>query len=471
MKWFNNLTIRWKMTILSALFMFLIFITCNIIQLVLIKTVTSNQQQDTLEKKAQMMTTYIEQSYEKYSNEKKAFADAEQYYKSIIQPNEKIKIVDGNGNDILTISKDLQNELHFNSYKEGFYKTVIRDDEILVLNTPVQLGNTNFMLQFSMNMELFSHLEEQVSLVLLFGTIFSLILSGLSGIYLSKKMLIPLKDMNQTMTKIKNNELQERVTIYDTKDEFSELGEIFNNMMDELELSIRIQQRFVEDASHELKTPLSIIHGHLSLIKRWGKDNKEVLENSIDSCLNETNRMIVLTKELLQLSKMEKSKEETTVTTVIKQTNIMEALKEVITNYRLLYSDVIISLDDLGQKEYKVLISKEHFIQILIIILDNAIKYSAENKKIQLSVTKIDSYLKIKIRDNGIGIQEEDLPHIFDRFYRVDKARSREKGGNGLGLSIAKELVEKYDGNLTIHSVYGKGTTVEIDLPLLAQNQ
>jgi signal transduction histidine kinase len=456
------------MTILSALLMFLIFITCNIIQLVLIKTVTSNQQQDTLEKKAQMMTTYIEQSYEKSSNEKKAFADAEQYYKSIIQPNEKIKIVDKNGTAIFTISKDLQNELHFNSYKEGFYKKVIHDDEILILNTPVQLGNTNYMLQFSMNMELFSHLEEQVSLVLLFGTIFSLILSGLSGIYLSKKMLFPLKNMNQTMTKIKNNELQERVTIYDTKDEFSELGEIFNNMMDELELSIRIQQRFVEDASHELKTPLSIIHGHLSLIKRWGKDDKEVLENSIDACLNETNRMIVLTKELLQLSKMEKSNEETAV---IKQTNIMEALKEVITNYRLLYNDVAFTLDDLEQKEYKVLISKEHFIQILIIILDNAIKYSTENKKIQLSVSKIDSYLKIKIRDNGIGIPEEDLPHIFDRFYRVDKARSREKGGNGLGLSIAKELVEKYDGNLTIHSVYGKGTTVEIDLPLLSQNQ
>ena len=466
MKWFNSLTIRWKMTILSALLMFLIFITCNIIQLILIKTVTFNQQQDTLAKKAQMMTTYIEQSYEKYSNEKKAFADAQQYYKSIIQPNEKIKIVDKNGNAIITISKDLQNELHFNSYKEGFYKTVIRDDEILVLNTPIQLGNTKFMLQLSMNLELFSHLEKQVSLVLLFGTIFSLILSGLSGIYLSKKMLFPLKDMNQTMTKIKNNELQERVTIYDTKDEFSELGEIFNNMMDELELSIRKQQRFVEDASHELKTPLSIIHGHLSLIKRWGKDNKEVLENSIDACLNETNRMIVLTKELLQLSKMEKSNE---VIEVSKETNIMEALKEVITNYRLLYSNVNFILDDLGEKEYKVLISKEHFIQILIIILDNAIKYSSENKKIQLSVTKIDSYLKIKIRDNGIGIPEEDLPHIFDRFYRVDKARSREKGGNGLGLSIAKELVEKYDGNLTVHSEYGKGTTVEIDLPLLSR--
>jgi signal transduction histidine kinase len=456
------------MTILSALIMFLIFTACNIIQLVLIKTVTFNQEQDTLQKKAQLMTTYIAGSYKKNSTQQKALTDTEQYFKSIIESNETIKLVNQNGKVILSLSKDLHNEMEFNSFKKGFYKVRKHDDEILILNKPIHIENLNGILQLGVNIELFSHYEEQVSLVLLFGTIISFILSGFSGIYLSKKMLSPLKHMNQTMIKIKNNELQERVKSVHTKDEFSELGEMFNNMMDELEQSIRKQQRFVEDASHELRTPLSIIHGHLSLIKRWGKDNKEVLENSIEACLNETNRMIVLTKELLQLSKLEKTDEEAAM---IKQTNIHEVIKEVITNYRLLYSDVAITLNFQEQKEPKVLIAKEHLIQIIIIILDNAIKYSGENKKIDLSIATKNSFLVIKIRDNGIGIQEEDLPYIFNRFYRVDKARSREKGGNGLGLSIAKELVEKYEGNLTIQSMFGNGTTVEIAFPLLSQNE
>ncbi|MFF3023274.1 sensor histidine kinase, partial [Gottfriedia sp. NPDC057948] len=186
-----------------------------------------------------------------------------------------------------------------------------------------------------------------------------------------------------------------------------------------------------------------------------------VLENSLNTCINETNRMIILTNELLQLTKLEKNSEK------IEQyapTNINEVLNEIINNYQLLHEDLEIHFHTPNQIVDNANIAREHLMQILIILFDNAVKYSKEHTVIDITTTQAANKIEIKVEDNGIGIKEEDINHIFDRFYRADKARSRANGGNGLGLSIAKDLIGNYGGNLQITSENGEGTTAFITL-------
>ena len=146
------------------------------------------------------------------------------------------------------------------------------------------------------------------------------------------------------MRKIEDRQFEERVPIIETKDEFSQLSIIFNSMMDKIEASMLQQKKFVENASHELRTPLAIIHGHLSLLKRWGKDNKEVLESSLNTSINETNRMIELTNELLWITQIDNRREKHDI---LRPYNIFEPINEVISNYRLIHSELIIITDKL----------------------------------------------------------------------------------------------------------------------------
>ncbi len=309
---------------------------------------------------------------------------------------------------------------------------------------------------------MFENFLEQVIWTLLLGTLLSLALSLISGRLLAGKFLSPLRVLTNTMRKIEDDQFEERVPVTETKDEFAQLSSIFNGMMDKIESSILQQKKFVEDASHELRTPLAIIHGHLSLLKRWGKDNKEVLDSSLNTSINETNRMIELTNELLRLTQIENKREKHDI---LRPYNVSDTIKEVISNYELIYSNIKITYDHYGNHNSGLAIPEEQLKQILIIIMDNAIKYSGDKKEVRIKFNDINDKLKIDIQDNGYGISSEDLPYIFDRFYRVDKARNRENGGSGLGLAIAKEIIEEYKGTISAESELGEGTLISLIIP------
>jgi len=457
----NKLSIRWKITITIAVLMFVIFTLCNLIQSALIQMSVMNQQQHRIEKRLNDTSAYLDEEYKTKRPNAASFAENKAYFEKIIQNNEMIRLIDNHGKEILTVSRTMP-KIHINKKDFGkVQKYRLHNQEILINSKMLHYKNFDGVLEVAMNVEIFSKLIKESFMILILGTTISLILSILSGYFLSKKIVNPIKNLNQTMIKIKNNQLKERVFVGETKDELSELGLLFNKMMDELEASITRQKRFVEDASHELRTPLAIIHGHLSLVNRWGKKDEAVLENSLNTCINETNRMIILTNELLQLTKLEKNSEK------IEQyapTNINEVLNEIINNYQLLHEDLEIHFHTPNQIDDKANIAREHLMQILIILFDNAVKYSKEHTIIDITTAQVANKIEIKVKDNGIGIKEEDINHIFDRFYRADKARSRANGGNGLGLSIAKDLIENYGGNLQITSENGEGTTAFITL-------
>ena len=199
------------------------------------------------------------------------------------------------------------------------------------------------------------------------------------------------------------------------------------------------------------------------MLNRWGKDDPQILEESINASLQETKRMKSLVQEMLDLSRAH----EIDVHYKNEITNVGDIMKQIISNYRMLYPEFIINLDEEVSDDLYVNMYRNHLEQVLVNILDNAIKYSFERKEIHISIGVSDKQILIAIQDFGSGMSEEDLSKIFNRFYRVDKARSREKGGTGLGLPIVKELIEGYGGQVSVSSILDHGSVFSIQLPLV----
>lgn len=459
----NKISIKWKMTILSAIFIFFIFIICNLIQLALIQTFTSKQEEQLLEKRTKEIQAYISEQTATLGKKESNVFVTEKFFDKIIEKNEMIRILDKKGNELYHVSKDFPNiQKEPLPLQYGFYRTEVKDEDLLLLKEPLKTDSFNGIIEIGKDVEMFDTFMEKVLWVLMLGTLLSLGLSIISGLILARKLLSPVRVLTNTMKKIEDHQFQERVPVMEAKDEFSQLSSIFNSMMDKIEESILQQKRFVEDASHELRTPLTILHGHLSLLKRWGKDHKEVLENSLNTSIKETNRMIELTNELLQLTQLEKKKEDYIP---LSPCHVFETINDVLSNYKLINSNLKIVNQNMSSTDALLAIPQERLKQVLIIIIDNAIKYSGDKKEITVKTSDENGKCKIEIHDNGYGISKEDLPYIFDRFYRVDKARSRDKGGNGLGLSIAKEIINKYKGEIKAESTVGEGTTIILLLP------
>ncbi len=453
----KRISIKWRMTIYSTISIFIIFMLCNIMQLILIHAFTSNQEEDQLTKRSKEISTLIEEQA-KLSDIKTALS--ENFFDKIIGQNEMIRILDQQGKELFAISENFP-EPQSNKLEDGFHRIKENDEDFLMFKKPLIVGTFKGTLEIGQSVETFEAFMNRVFFVLLAGTILSLLLSIVGGQLLARKLLAPLAVMTNTMRKIEDQHFQERIPVMETKDEFSQLSSIFNSMMDRIEASMEQQKRFVEDASHELRTPLAVIHGHLSLLQRWGKSDEKILENSLQTGIKETNRLITLTNRLLMLTRMDKQ----VVQESIAASDATETLNEVIHDYELIYEQLKIEKEDIRKADRLLAIPQEHLKQVLIIVLDNAIKYSGDQKEIAIRSSHHEDKYKIEIRDNGYGISQEDLPLIFDRFYRVDKARSREKGGTGLGLSIAKDILNKYDGNISAESELGKGTSITIVIP------
>lgn len=279
-----------------------------------------------------------------------------------------------------------------------------------------------------------------------------IVLAFFISAYISKVLLRPVTKIRETAEKISVEDLSQRIEIEGPDDELKELSITFNSMIDRLESSFEQQSRFVSDASHELRTPISVIKGYANLINRWGKDDPEILQEAVNSILEETEHMSVMIKNLLFLARSDQHRNHVqiqpmslgdAVNDIAKDLSVMDEKVEVETD---ISEDIIINGDpDLIK-------------QMLWIYTENALKYSGENKKVQYKLYKENGYACICVKDNGFGIKDEDIPHIFERFYRVDKSRNKEIPGNGLGLSIAKWIMDIHHGKIEVKSVVGQGT-------------
>ncbi|MEB7746545.1 HAMP domain-containing histidine kinase [Staphylococcus equorum] len=293
-------------------------------------------------------------------------------------------------------------------------------------------------------------------IALIFGIIATFI-TAIVSYFFSSQITKPLILMSNKMQQIRRDGFQEKVELNTNYEETDNLIVTFNEMMFQLEESFNQQRQFVEDASHELRTPLQIIQGHLNLIQRWGKKDAAILEESLDISLEEMMRITKLVEELLLLTKDNNNSRDGEIENVdINQeiTSRIKSLKQLHQDYKFEF--------EAFPKPLNIKINRYQLEQILIIFIDNAMKYDQHNKHIHIQTNLRNKQISIEITDHGVGIPKEDIEFIFARFYRVDKSRSRKLGGNGLGLSIAKKIIELNHGTIQVESEIGKYTTFKI---------
>ncbi|MEI6287474.1 MAG: HAMP domain-containing sensor histidine kinase [Bacillota bacterium] len=285
-----------------------------------------------------------------------------------------------------------------------------------------------------------------------------LLLSISASYWLSRRILAPIKQLTEATRQVSVNQLEQQVPVSGIDDELQELTRNFNSMIIRLQRGVENEKRFVSDASHELRTPLTIISGYADMLERWGKDNPETLCEGLRAIKVETARMKLLVENLLELARTDQA--------VIDKRPfaIGQLLAEVVGEYRAVDQNHNYKLTvDSG-----VIVAAEQaqIRQLLRIIIDNSIKYTPVGGSISLAAKAQLSTCEISVTDSGCGIADEDLTHVFERFYRSDKARSTQNGGLGIGLALARRIVELHDGQITIQSESGSGTVVTVQLPL-----
>jgi signal transduction histidine kinase len=297
-------------------------------------------------------------------------------------------------------------------------------------------------------------------LILLGSDILFLLMMLGMGSKMSKRMLFPVKKMTETVKQISIQDLNTRLDVRGSKDELKDLAKTFNDMLDRLQKSIETQNQFVSDASHELRTPIAVIQGYSNLLDRWGKEDKAVLEEAITAIKSESENMKNLVERLLFLARSDKNTQKIEMS----EFNISELISEILRETKLIDEKHVIQ----SEVNEEVLIYGDRGLlkEAIRIFMDNSIKYTPDSGRIKLNSFIKNKYLVVDIEDTGIGISKEDLPHIFDRFYRADKSRTKETGGTGLGLSIAKWIILKHRGTIEVQSKIGYGTKVSILLPM-----
>ena len=222
------------------------------------------------------------------------------------------------------------------------------------------------------------------------------------------------------------------------------------------------QQRFVADASHELRSPLTGIYSNSELMLRHPQNTVEQESNRIHTIMNESSRMTKLIASLLTLARSDANKTDLQ----LGQVDVSELIELVAAHFQSLSELEQIELEVNAAPELKLLGDSERLHQLLVILLDNAFKYTPKGGQVSVTGVKADKHIVISVQDTGCGIKPENLPHIFDRFFREDKARSRDKGGIGLGLSIAKWIVDMHAGKISVQSEPGKGSVFKVSIPV-----
>ena len=282
-----------------------------------------------------------------------------------------------------------------------------------------------------------------------------------AGHFLSNRILKPIREITWTARSIEVERLERRLDVPRARDELSELARTFNRMLDRLQEGFTQQQRFVSDASHELRTPLTVILGYSDMLTRWGREDKDALEEGITSIRSEAENMQQLIEKLLFLARADQrrqaiNKEDIDLAALLADT--MEKMHTVTTTHMIALGE---------NASATVHVDPVLLRQLLRIFLDNSVKYTPPGGHICAASTLSEdgAVVTVTLSDDGIGIAPEHQPRIFDRFYRVDSSRTKETGGSGLGLSIARWIAEQHDITVALESTVDVGTTITLHIP------
>jgi heavy metal sensor kinase len=286
------------------------------------------------------------------------------------------------------------------------------------------------------------------------------------GYLLMRRALRPVDEIRQKAAQITSRNLSERLPVIHTGDELERLATDLNRMIARLEDSFQQINRFSADASHELRTPLTVLQGELEAVAQKGKSLPTEVRDTIGSALEEIQRLSKIVEGLLAISRLEAGEARSP-----EPLDFAELAHSTADQMRLLAEEKHISLIADGTDPVEVEADPSRLKQVVVNLLDNAIKYTPEGGKVTITVAQRDGHAVLEVADTGLGISANDLPHVFDRFYRADKARSRQMGGTGLGLSIVRSICMAHGGRVTVSSSEGRGSLFRVELPLVTSHR
>jgi len=346
--------------------------------------------------------------------------------------------------------------------KPDWNSVYVDDLHLRVLSVPLVLGTRPIAtIQLATNLLIVDQTLNLLVTVLLMGSVIAMAIAGVVGWLTTRRALAPLESVTQTALRItRADDLSRRISYQGPPDdEVGQLIHAFNQTLHRLEELFNTQRRFLADVGHELRTPLTVIKGNVDLMQRFGEADEE----SLSSIENEVDRLTRMVGDLLLLAQAESGKLPLDNRVVELDTLLLEVLNQM----NVLARDKVqLHLGDIDQVQ--VCGDQDRLKQVLMNLVGNAINYTPQGGSVTLGLGKDGAQSILTIQDTGQGIPEEDLPHVFERFYRGEKSRTRSRDGKGfgLGLSIAYWIVRNHGGRIEVESTEGEGTTFTVWLPL-----
>lgn len=339
------------------------------------------------------------------------------------------------------------------------------DEQIVVFRPYGKPDSPSGMLQLGMDTQpLHAVLLRQL---LIFGVLAILAMAGGIALYLPllRRTLYPLNRMVETVERTDAGNLAERLPLLQGQQEIDRLAESFNSMLERLEDAFDAEReakeqmrRFIADASHELRTPLTSIHGFLEVLGRGAADNPEQLRTALSSMHGESKRMKKLVEDLLLLAKLDRKPE-----LHLQDIRLDQLLLEMKPHLRMLAQGRNVTI-----QAVPVLCrcDSDKIKQVIYNLFHNAVQHTdSATGQITITVDKTKDLAVLQVRDNGSGIPKEHLPHLFERFYRIDESRTRQHGGAGLGLSITQSIIDAHGGHMSVDSTVNQGTVFRAEWP------
>jgi heavy metal sensor kinase len=339
-----------------------------------------------------------------------------------------------------------------------------QDRRVRLLSSPlVDNGRLIGVIQVAQELGPLYETIEELRLIYLVVGPFAIFWLCLGCWLLAERTIAPIVEVTEAAQGITADHLSRRLPLGNHQDELGQMVLCLNQMLDRLDKSFRRVRQFSGDASHELRTPLTILKGETEVTLRWAKSPDE-FRDMLRSNMEEINRMERIIESLLTLAKSEVGE----LTLEMKELSLSDLVQELYLQSRILCEQkeseahLLLEVDE----EIRIRGDELRLRQMFLNLISNGIKYMSENGRLEIILAMDNGDARVDINDSGIGIPEEHLPHIFDRFYRVDKARNRMDGGTGLGLSIVKWIAEAHGGGITVTSEVNKGSSFSVRLPL-----
>ncbi len=382
------------------------------------------------------------------------------YYQTYIAYDAETETVLATNDPFLPLLSETNGKSVHYFEKEFFFDG---DLDILYYAAAYEIAGKNIVIAVAENIEndSFSKLFPQLPSALLLMVIPILVLSFLFSFLLTKNTIKPVVKITRAAQNMTTVNLEWKLSFKKHGDEIDELSNTFNDLFARIKSDFERERQFSSDVSHELNTPLTVISGQANLLLRWGKDNPEQLEKSLNAIKNETKSMHAIIENLLQISRIESGR----IKPEISEVQVKDIFERVEHEFNAVAPDVRFIINYANQNGEKFLLKTdpEMLHQIITIFVSNSVKFSAGKCAVQLGVQKTeDGKLVLYESDDGPGILEEALPHVFERFYRADEAHTRSAGGSGLGLAIAKTLAEALSAEISAENVEPHGARFNI---------